>query len=189
MKSELQNIVKTLEKNNRSLKSQVNELKGRMLELVLWREMNQYRKQARPFPNLINKCREMPEKLMNHPIFVKIQSIIIGMIYINYFIQTPETNALEFDLFVECIVEDNSYTALVFESKNRDEQKPTQKEVQNFITKIEVLGYSLQRQGKQNIHIGPIYFSANGFDNIEESYLHDNNVITADINSLGIKME
>jgi len=99
----------------------------------------------------------------------------IGMIYLNYFIQTPETKALELDMLVEGITNDNSYLALVFEFKNRDEKKPIQNEVQNFVQKIEMLNYSLKRQGKQNINICSIYFSANGFDNNIEIWLHENN--------------
>jgi len=165
MKSELQNRVINLEKSNRSLKGQVNELKGRMLELVVWREINQYRKKSTPITDLKNKCRKIPQELQNNPIFVKIQSMKIGMIYLNYFIQTPETKALELDMLVEGITNDNSYLALVFEFKNRDEKKPIQNEVQNFVQKIEMLNYSLKRQRKQNINICSIYFSANGFDN------------------------
>ena len=123
------------------------------------------------------------EELRNNPILKNVQSMKIGMIYLNYFIQTPETNALELDLLVEGITRDDSNYVIIFEFKNRDEKKPTQNEVQDFIQKIEMLKYSLNRQGKQNTKICSIYFSANGFDKTIENGLHDNNILTADMNS------
>jgi len=61
----------------------------------------------------------------------------IRMIYLNYYIQSPETGPLELDVLVEG-VSDKTYQAVLFEIKNRDEANlPTEKELQVFIQKIE----------------------------------------------------
>jgi hypothetical protein len=67
MASELKKRVKELEQNNRSLKGQVNELKGRMLKVVLWRELNTYRKKGTAISGLENRFRPMPDHLKMIP--------------------------------------------------------------------------------------------------------------------------
>jgi hypothetical protein len=181
MKSELREKIKQLEKNNRSLKSQVSELKGRMLELVVWREMNQYRKKGQTLSFLKNKLRSMPEDLKNLPELEIVNSMTIRMIYLNYYIQSPETGPMELDVLVEGI-SDHSYHAVVFEIKNRDEEKlPSKNELQLFVQKIELFTYSLKRQGIENIVLCPVYFSANGFDNDAEKWLHEHHIYTVDM--------
>ncbi|KPA14449.1 hypothetical protein MHK_005340 [Candidatus Magnetomorum sp. HK-1] len=187
--SELKQRVKNLEKNNRSLKAQVNELKGRMLELVIWRELNTYRKKGKPFSDLDNRFRPIPQNLSQHPNLSKIKEMKIGMIYLNYFIQSPETSVLELDLLVEGITDD-SYHAIVFEIKNRNEKNcPSEHEIQLFAKKIDVLKYSLNRQGYKQFSILPLYLSANGFDEDSEKWLHKQEIFTSDADSWGIHID
>jgi len=183
MSFELSKKIMDLEKNNRSLKAQVSELKGRMLELVIWREMNLYRKNGKPFVEIVNKLRPVPDQLKNKDIIEMVQKMTIGMTYLNYYIQSPETYVLELDVLVEGIA-DNAWNGIVFEIKNRDEiNPPTEKEIQQFMQKIELLNYALNRQGHERVIICPIYFSAAGFDPEIEKFLHEHNVLTADLDS------
>jgi len=185
MKSELRERIDALEKNNRSLKGQVSELKGRMLELIVWRELNQYRKKGKNLTFIENRLRPFPDSLKNHDKLAMMQSMKIGMIYLNYYIQSPETVAMELDVLVEGIA-DKSYQGIIFEIKNRDEKiLPTEREIQQFIQKIELFTYALNRQGYKEIKICPIYFSANGFEPGSEKLLHDQYVYTADMLSWG----
>jgi len=187
MKSELRERIDSLEKNNRSLIGQVNELKGRMLELIVWRELNQCRKKGTKLSFIEKKLRSFPYSLQSQERLAILQSMNIGMIYLNYYIQTPETIALELDVLVERISA-NSYQGIVFEIKNRDEENlPTEKEIQLFLQKIELLTYALNRQGYKEISICPIYFSANGFEPGSEKLLHEQFVYTADMVSWGIE--
>jgi len=186
LSSELRKKIRDLEKNNRSLKSQVNELKGRMLELVIWREMNQYRKKGQPFAHLENKLRTIPDHLKNQDVISMIQSMIIGNIYLNYYIQSPESVVQELDVLVEGVSE-NIFQCIVFEIKNRDDTNlPTEKEIQQFIQKLELFTHSLKRQGHNRVMLCPIFFSANGFEPDIEKYLFDNHIFAADIYSWGI---
>jgi hypothetical protein len=187
MASELRQRIIDLEKNNRSLKAQVSELKGRMLELVVWREMNQYRKKGQPFVQLENKLRPVPNQLKNQDMLTMIQSMSIGNIYLNYYIQSPETKLRELDVLVEGI-SDNEYQCIVFEIKNRDDiNLPTEKEIQEFVQKIKLFTYALEMQGHERVKLCSIYFSANGFDPDVKEWLHEHHVLTADMHSWGIK--
>jgi hypothetical protein len=181
IKSELRKTINDLEKDNRSLKSQVSELKGRMLELVVWRKMNQYRRKGQTISFLKNKLRAIPEDLKNHSRLAIVDSMTIRMIYLNYYIQSPETGPLELDVLVEGM-SDHTYHAVLFEIKNRDEKNlPSEKDLQLFVQKIELFTYALTRQGFENIVLCPVYFSANGFDNDSEKWLHEHHIYTADM--------
>jgi hypothetical protein len=188
MKLELQKKVKALEKDNRSLKGLVSDLKGRMLELVIWRELNSYRKKGCAIPNLANRFRPVSQELKNHPILSVIQNMTVGLIYLNYYIQSPETSVLELDILVESVEysSNDCYHAIVFEIKNRDEKNcPTDQEIKLFAQKIEYFKHALKRQGKTDINIFPIYLSANGFDEKTEQWLHAHHIFTADMASWG----
>ena len=186
LSSELRKKISDLEKNNRSLKSQVSELKGRMLELVIWREMNQYRRKGQPFARLEKKLRPIPNHLQSHDMLSMIQSMTIANIYINYYIQSPESVVQELDVLVEGASE-NIFQGIVFEIKNRDDTNlPTEKEIQQFIQKLKLFTNSMKRQGHEHVLLCPIYFSANGFEPDIEKYLFEHNVLTADMDSWGI---
>jgi len=187
MKTELRERIDDLEKNNRSLKSQVSELKGKMLEMVVWREMNQYRRKGQAVTFLKNKLRPIPENLNNHHRLAIVDTMTINMIYMNYYIQSSETGSLELDVLVEG-KSDNAYHGVLFEIKNRDEKNlPSEKDMQLFVQKIELFTYSLKRQGMKDIVLCPIYFSANGFDNDSEKWLHEHQIYTADMVSWKIE--
>jgi hypothetical protein len=189
LSAELHQKIKDLEKNNRSLKSQVNELKGRMLEVTLWREINQYRKKGQPFAALENKLRPIPDHLKNQDMLSLIQSMTIGNIYINYYIQSPESVVQKLDVLVEGVSE-TMFQGIVFETKNRDDKNlPTEKEIQLFIQKLELFTHSLKRQGHERVMLCPIYFSANGFEPDIEKYLFEHHVLAADMDSWGLQKE
>jgi hypothetical protein len=46
-----------LEKEKKSLRGALNELKGRLLELIIYREINQARRQAKPLTHFQNRAR------------------------------------------------------------------------------------------------------------------------------------
>jgi hypothetical protein len=187
IKQELHQKIKELETNNRSLKGQVSDLKGRMLELIIWRELNTYRKKGATIPELADRFRPMPTQLKKHPILSMIQQAPVGIIYLNYFIQSPEFSIMELDILVEC-PKNKTYNAIVFEIKNRNENNcPTDQEVKIFVQKIEYVKHALKQQGKKEINIFPIYLSANGFDEASEKYLHAHNIYTADTNTWKIE--
>jgi len=138
MKSELQKKVKAMEKDNRSLKGLVSDLKGRMLELVIWRELNSYRKKGCTIPNLANRFRPVSQELKNHPILSVIQNMTVELIYLNYYIQSPETSVLELDILVESVEysSNDCYNAIVFEIKT---------EMKKIVQQIRKLNYLLKK--------------------------------------------
>ena len=185
--SEVQKRVTELKKKNRSLNAQVNELKGRMLEVTVWREMNECRKKGQALTFLEKKLRPFPQEMKNHIRLTMTHSLTIGMIYINYYIQTPQTAALEFDLLIEG-QSTSGYHCIVFECKHRDEKTlPTKKDMQDFAQKITLLTASLKQLGYEEICICPIYFSAKGFRKGTEKWLHAHQIYSADLVSWGIQ--
>jgi hypothetical protein len=54
---ELHDKVAALEKEKKSLRGALNELKGRLLELIIYREINQARRQAKPLTHFQNRAR------------------------------------------------------------------------------------------------------------------------------------
>ena len=112
-----------------------------------------------------------------------IQSMTIGNIDINYYIQSQESVVQELDVLVEGISKD-LFQGIVFETKNRDETSlPTEKEIQLFVQKLELLIHSLKRQGYERVILCPIYFSANGFEPDIEKYCFEHHILTADMDS------
>jgi len=157
-----------------------------MLELVIWREMNQYRKKGQPFVDIENKLRPIPDHFKNQDMLSMIQSMTIGNIYINYYIQSSESVVQKLDVLVEGVLE-NMFQGIVFETKNRDDTHlPTEKEAQLFVQKLELFTHSLKRQGHEHVMLCPIYFSANGFEPDVEKFLFEHHVLTADMDSWGL---
>ena len=90
---------------------------------------------------------------------------------------------LELDVLVEGM-SDHVYQGIVFEINNRDDINPTtEKEIQQFVQKIELFTYALKRQGHEHIMLCPIYFSANGFELDTENWLYEHHLLTADMDS------
>ena len=188
IENELEAKVKALEQKNQSLQGMVNELKGRMLELVVYRELNQLRKKLKPIQNLRQRVRPF----LNPDIANKMENLLttcetspIQTVWFNHYLQAPGTTALEVDVLAEGSDEKNCW-AFVFEIKNRD-KPPTMPEAQLFVTKIERLKQQLSETKKTIQLICPIYLSAEGFDAAIEEWLQAQSVLTADRTSWQIK--
>ncbi|KHD08455.1 hypothetical protein PN36_27710 [Candidatus Thiomargarita nelsonii] len=183
---ELAGKVANLEKDKKSLQGALNELKGRMLELMVYREMNKSRNQIQPIDKFRQKFRPFEnvrlEKLLKQASENKCE-----LIWTNYYLQLPQTQAVELDVLA--LGEDEtSCWALVFEVKNRDaKHPPTKKEAQAYVAKLEKLRHWLEQKEKPIRFVCPVYLSAKGFSSELETFLHEEGVLTADLAFLGLK--
>jgi len=169
-----------LKKENLSLKGALNELKGRMLELVVYRELNHCRKQAQPIKHFRQRIRPVSNAAhftKMDPMLTECSESRFEMIWMNYYLSLPQTTVLEIDVLAKG--EDaNSCWALVFELKNRDAKNPPSlKEAQLFVTKIKAVKHWL---GQSIKFVCPVYLSAKGFAPSVETWLHEQGVLTAD---------
>lgn len=179
---ELHKRIENLEKDKRSLTSTINELKGRMLELVVWRELNRCKKEKTKIKNFRNRLRPL---VANHEMLEKkisfVEKITFDMVWMNYFLNTPATMPLEIDILAIHENEKNIF-ALAFETKNRNEKNlPTIDDCKYFTNKLKILTHSLNQQKQLTIY--GIYFSANGFSDEVEQWLHDQGILTIDLNT------
>ena len=161
-------------------KPTLRSLKGRMLELVVYQELNHYRKRAQP----IKHFRQRIRPVSNAAHFTKMEHKLtecsesrFEMIWMNYYLSLPQTTVLEIDVLAKG--EDaNSCWALVFELKNRDAKNPPSlKEAQLFVTKIKAVKHWL---GQSIKFVCPVYLSAKGFAPSIEAWLHKQGILTAD---------
>ena len=184
IESELKAKLTAIEKENQSLQGMVNELKGRVLEWTVYRELNQSGKKAQPIKELKGRLRAIsnPEsaKKMEQMLTIATQSTF-DKTWINYFIQLQGTTSVEIDVLAEGADADNCW-AFVFEMKNRDEKNlPSMKEAQWFVAKVSrVKQWLAQQTGKSIQFICPIYLSAKGFNASVEQWLHEQGVLTTD---------
>jgi hypothetical protein len=181
--NELTAKVAALEKDKKSLQGMLNELKGRMLELIVYRELNQCRKERQPVKNFRQRLR----LLENVQYAEQVEEILTACslsqfdtVWMNHYIQLQGTMAVEVDVLAEGSDVDDCW-ALVFEIKNRDEKnRPSMKEVQLFVAKIDKLKQRLSQTGKAIKFVCPVYLSAEGFDSDIEQWLHGEGVLTTD---------
>ena len=176
---ELYKKIESLEKDKKSMQSRINELKGRMLELVVWRELNKCKKAKHPIHNFRNRLRsfvsnsEMLEKYIN-----VIERATFDVVWMNYFLNCPATMPLELDVLA-ISQDDKNVIALAFETKNRNEKNlPSIDDCKIFMNKLNMLR-DIMDQHKSIIIYG-IYFSANGFSDSVEKWLHDKELLTVD---------
>lgn len=180
---ELHDKVATLKKDKQSLQGALNELKGRMLELMVYRELNQYRNKGKP----IDSFRQRFRPIVNVQHLEKMEQMLTMVskcqfetIWMNYYLSLPQTTVLEIDVLAEGSDAEHGW-ALVFEMKNRDENNPpTMTEAQWFVTKIERVKQWLESKHKTIGFICPVYLSAKGFEASVEAWLHEQGVLTAD---------
>jgi len=163
-----------------SLKGALNELKGRMLELVVYRELNHCRKRVQPIKHFRQRIRAVSNAAhfsKMEPMLTECSESRFEMIWMNYYLSLPQTTVLEIDVLAKG--EDaNSCWALVFELKNRDAKNPPSlKEAQLFVTKIKAVKHWL---GQSIKFVCPVYLSAKGFAPSVEAWLHEQGVLTAD---------
>ncbi len=136
--AELTAKVAALKSENKSLQGTVSELKSRLLELMVYRELNQYRKQGKAFLHLRQKLRPISSNQAKmDELLTLCSSSQFKNIWMNYYLILPAMTAVEIDVLAEGSDAKNCW-ALVFEIKNRDEKHPpSQVEAQLFVTKIE----------------------------------------------------
>ncbi len=181
---ELSGKIESLEQEKKSLEGMLSELKGRMLELIVWRELNRCRKKNRPVPNFAERMRKVSHAGQRE----RLQEMAdlcgrsrFNTVWMNYYIQLPHTPTSEADVLAEG-EGDEACWALVFETKNRHEKNPpTKDEARIFGEKAERIRQLLKQKGKKIRFVCPVYFSAKGFEDEVEKQLHQNGILTTDM--------
>ena len=159
------------------MQAKINELKGRMLELVVLRELNQCKKEQKGIKHLKNRIRPIVtnKNILENNITI-LEAITFDTIWMNYYINSPGTFPLEIDVLA-IKKEDDHFKAVAFETKNRNEKKlPCIDECKIFLNKLELLKNSMEKP----VMVYGIYFSANGFSEDVEKWLNDNSILTVD---------
>ncbi|MCP4106266.1 MAG: hypothetical protein GY749_12120 [Desulfobacteraceae bacterium] len=182
IESDLAARVRKLEKREKSLKGALNELKGRMLEFIVFRELNRYRKEGKKLKNLEQRLRPLPENVNAGNMKKTLSAACIasfGSVWMNYYIQTPGTAAHEIDVLAE--TEDGETCGtLVFEMKNR-EDLPSLADAKLFAGNICMLREQIKQKRKKISFVCPVYLSAEGFEPDTEAWLHEHGIFTADM--------
>lgn len=186
--AELTAKVKDLEEDRKSLLGKLRELKGRMLEFIVYRELNRYGKEDGIIKNFRQRLRpisrlEVQQENKMEEILTAVSTSKFETVWMNYYIQVPATTAAaEIDVLAEGAEEDNYCWVLVFEMKNRDEKYlPTMAEAKSFVAKLNMVKQWLEQKDKEIRFICPVYFSANGFEPGIETWLHQHDVFTTDM--------
>ncbi len=184
--SELAKRVEALESEKESMQGALNELKGRMLEFIVHRELNRCTKDGKPVRDLRQRLRPIsgPRRAEGmEETLAAVSCATFDMSWKNYYIQAPDANAMEVDVLAEG-AEGEDCWVLVFEMKNRDEKNPpTLAEAKSFVTKVSMVKRWLtEKEGKIRF-ICPVYLSAEGFEADVEAWLHEQGVFTADMKS------
>ncbi|OAD24025.1 ATPase domain protein, prokaryote domain protein, partial [Candidatus Thiomargarita nelsonii] len=121
-------LTASLEKDKEilSLKGALNDLKGRMLELVISRELNKYRKLGNPIAHFRQRFRPVSNAAhlsQMEKMLTDCSESRFDRIWTNYYLSLPQTTVLEIDVLAEGEDADCCW-ALVFELKNRDVKNP-----------------------------------------------------------------
>jgi len=178
VQGELYKKIENLEKDKKSMQAKINELKGRMLELIVLRELNKCKKENTGIKHLKNRIRPIVsnKNTLENNINL-LENLTFDTIWMNYFINSPGALPLEIDV-VAIKKEDDHFKALAFETKNRNEKKlPSIKECKLFLNKLDLLKKSMEKP----VIVHGIYFSANGFSDDVEKWLNDNEILTIDL--------
>jgi len=184
MSDELAGKIKTLEQDKKSLAGMLNELKGRMLELAVWRELNRCRKEKKVIKNFAGRMRKISEGSQADK--MRELAELCGKsrfrtVWMNYYIQLPDTPLFEVDVLAQG-EDGEACWALVFETKNRQaENPPTIDEARIFAEKAGRINQLLAQKGKKIRFVCPVYFSAKGFEKEVETWLHSKGILTADM--------
>lgn len=182
--AELAGKIKALEQEKRSLEGMLNELKGRMLELVVWRELNRCKKENRTIQNFNGRLRKIPgggqtDKMRE--LAELCGNSRFHTVWMNYYIQLPDAPVSEVDVLAQG-EDDHTCWALVFETKNRQAQNPpTIDDARIFVEKTKRIKELLARKGKKIRFVCPVYFSAQGFEEEVEKALHAEGILTTDM--------
>jgi len=184
IENELQAKLKAIEKEKHSLQGKVNELKGRVLEWTVFRELNHSRKKGQTIKDFRKRLRsisnpESAEKMA--PMLTVASQSAFDKIWINHYIPLQGTTSIEVDVLVEG-ADAESCWAFVFEMKNRDEKNlPSMKEAQKFVANVSRLEQWLTPQTTKPLKfICPVYLSAEGFNAPVEEWLQEQGILTTD---------
>jgi hypothetical protein len=183
IESELEAKLKAAEEKKQSLQGQVNELKGRVLEWTVYRELNQSRHKCQPIKEFKERLRPISQQYAEkvEPILTVASQSTFDKTWVNHYIPLPGTTQIEVDVLAEGADADSCW-AFVFEMKNRDEKNlPSMKEAQQFVANISRVKQWLTQQTTKPIKfICPVYLSAKGFNVSVEEWLHEQGVLTTD---------
>jgi len=179
--NDLANKVKDLEQDKKSLVGKLRELKGRMLELIVYRELNQCRNQRQPLKNLKQRLRQLLKASAQlEEILAACSVSTFETTWMNYPLQLPSSTNVEIDVLATGKDEEHCW-ALMFETKNREPKNlPTKVEAELFVTKVSMVKQWLASTQKIRF-VCPLYLSAEGFDNSVEMWLHEHGVLTTDM--------
>ncbi|MCP4153365.1 MAG: hypothetical protein GY757_36900 [bacterium] len=188
---ELTTKVKALEKENRFLSGVIRELKGRLLEFIVFRELNKLSKAGKPIPNLSKRLRPLLVDEQTETTAAQRNEMcqyIYDTVWMNYQLQHPSQSPVEIDVLATGSEKDERWTIL-FEIKNRDhEHPPTLKEAKAFAQKVtrfkEMNAPSTEQEKAGRTHIVyPVYLSARGFSQKVEQWLQEGGIHTADFDT------
>jgi hypothetical protein len=184
--NELTAKIKALEKDKKFLQGTLNELKGRMLEFVVYREFNLCKKEGGKIKNFKKRVRPILNEPRAHKmdeILNTIGSIKFDKIWMNYFINTPGAEGTEeLDVVAEGADAGKNPFVVVFEMKNRDEpHPPTMDEAKSFLLKVDMFKQDMEQKNKITGIVCPVYLSAKGFKQDVEVWLHQHLVLTSDM--------
>ena len=167
-----------------SLRGMLNELKGKMLELIVYRELNRCRKERQPVLDFRQRLRPVLNlQQADHleKLLVLCSASRFETTWMNHYVQLPGTTAEEIDVLAEGSDADSCW-ALVFEVKNRAEENlPSMKEAQLFVAKVSKLKQIMSQTGKAIKFVCPVYLSSEGFDCKVETWLHGQGILTTDM--------
>jgi hypothetical protein len=161
----------------------VNELKGRVLEWTVFRELNNLSKKGKPIQDFKQRLHPLKKQSLEkiEQMLAMAEQSLFDKTWVNHFIPLQGTSSIEVDVLAEG-ADAESCWAFVFEMKNRDEKNlPSMKEAQKFVANISQLKQWLTQQtGKPIKFICPVYLSAEGFKTPVEEWLHEQGVLTTD---------
>ena len=183
IENEIELRVKVLEKQNKSLQGLVSDLKGRLLEWTVYREIHHCQVQQQPIFELNQRFRpfnpEYSEKLQEILAFAS--QGLFSNTWLKHYIQLSGKTPIEIDVLADGSDDEHCW-ACVFEMKNRSEKNlPSMKEAQLFVSNVALVKQWLSIEtGKPVNWICPVYFSAEGFSANVEEYLQEQGVLTTD---------
>ncbi|MCP4111657.1 MAG: hypothetical protein GY749_40070 [Desulfobacteraceae bacterium] len=175
-----------MKKKRNPVKDARNEIRGRMLEFIVHRDLNRCSKEGKTVRNFRQRLRPVSDTTsageMEEILAVVCESKF-DTVWMNYYIQLLEITAPQPDVLPEGSDAETCW-ALVFEMKNRDEKNPpVMDEAKLFVASTDVLRQFMKEKNKKIRFVCPVYLSAKGFDPDVETWLHEQGVFTEDMDS------
>ncbi len=183
IENEIEIRFKALEKEKKSLQGMVSDLKGRVLEWTVYRELNQYRYEQQPIEDFNKRFRPLNPGFAStlEEILALASQSLFSKTWIKHYIQLAGKTAIEVDVLAEDSDAESCW-ALMFEMKNRNEKNlPTLREAQLFVANVSLVKQWLTQENDKPVKwICPVYFSAEGFSAAVEECLQKQGVLTTD---------